>query len=120
MSKYIITEYSLKAEIDELYEDWSLTFVGTTIDDSNLDFLVNWLHEHDCYMIKPEFYLVRGKFMNEYCGLTKDPYSDNLNILCIKLSNLTNVEGITLPRFELGGRWFTDVVDNNRRHEEEG
>jgi len=24
-----------------------------------------------------------------------------------------------LPRFLVGGRWFDDIVDNNRRHEEE-
>jgi hypothetical protein len=25
---------------------------------------------------------------------------------------------IVIPRFEVGGRWFDDVVDNNRMREE--
>jgi len=25
---------------------------------------------------------------------------------------------VTMPRFQIGGRWFTDVVDNNRRRED--
>lgn len=27
---------------------------------------------------------------------------------------------LAIPRFEVGGRWFDDVVDNNARREKEG
>ena len=52
--------------------------------------------------------------MNNAYGLTgKNAYKDDLTIFCIKLEDIENVGAITLPRFEIGGRWFDDVVSNN-------
>ncbi len=54
--------------------------------------------------------------MNKVYHLTGDnAYKDSLNILCIKLSDLSNVAAIVIPRFEIGGRWYDDVVNNNAR-----
>ena len=107
-----------ESDLKDLYDGSALTFEGTSIDDSNLEWLVNWLKEHDCEMRQPDFYVVKGRLMNEVYHLTgNNVYNDSLNILCIKLSDLTNVAAITIPRFELGGRWFDDVVDNNARRE---
>ena len=33
----------------------------------------------------------------------------------IKLSDLINPSAIVFKRFDFGGRWFDDVVDNNAR-----
>ena len=105
-------------DLEELYEDSALTFESTVVDKENLDWLVNWLHEHNCEMKEYDFYVITGELMNVYYGLTgNNAYPDNLTILCIKLSDLTNFNGIVLPRFEIGGRWFNDVVDNNIAHE---
>ena len=117
--RYNIIENKTKKELDELYEDNSLTFEGTQIEESNLDFLVKWLKEHDCIMRTNDFYIVKGHTMNEIYNLTDDNcYPDTCNILCVKLSDLSNISSICLARFELQGRWFNDIVDNNSRREE--
>ena len=104
--------------LDEFYEKWSLTFEGTTIDDSNLNWLINWFKEHNCNMIKENFYVIKGRMMNDYYHLTGDnAYPDNINILVIKLEDLDNPDDIYRPRFEIGGRFFNDVCDNNARRE---
>ena len=58
--------------------------------------------------------------MNNAYGLTgTNAYKDELTILSIKLEDIENVGAITLPRFDIGGRWFDDIVDNNARHQKE-
>ena len=44
-------------------------------------------------------------------------YKDELTIVSVKLSDLSNVNAIVIPRFEIGGRWFDDIVDNNARRQ---
>jgi len=107
-----------ESDLNSLYDNDALTFEGTTIDDDNLNYLIDWLKSHDCKMRCEEFYVIKGRVMNDHYQLTGDNrYPDNLNILCIRLDNLTNVNAIVAPRFELGGRWFRDVVDNNSARE---
>lgn len=113
-----IIEVTDKNILDEFYEKSALTFEGTTIDDENLKWLINWLKEHNCEMIKEDFYVISGKTMNNYYHLTGDnAYPDSLTILVIKLEDLSNPDNIYIPRFEIGGRFFTDIVDNNARRE---
>ena len=40
-------------------------------------------------------------------------------LVCIKLTDLVKPLALTMPRFQVGGRWFDDVVDNNARREAE-
>lgn len=107
-----------EADLNNLYEENALTFEGTTITEDNLTWLVNWLKDHNCEMKHYDFYVIAGKLMNDFYELTGDnAYPESLTILTIKLSDLTNVGAICIPRFELGGRWFNDVVDNNAMRE---
>lgn len=39
-------------------------------------------------------------------------YTGDLNIIVIKLSDLVNPNKIITKRFEFGGRWFDDIVNN--------
>ena len=104
--------------LDEFYEDWDLTFIGCTTDDENMKFLINWFEEHNCKMKQENIYVVKGKLMNDYYHLTGDnAYPNDLNIVVVKQKDLSNPENIIIPRFAIGGRWFTDVVDNNARRE---
>ena len=58
--------------------------------------------------------------MNNAYGLTgENAYKDELTILSIKLEDIENVGAIIIPRFDIGGRWFDDIVDNNARHQKE-
>ena len=71
-------------------------------------------------LLRRRVYIVSGKVMNVYCDLTGDnAYQDDLNLIAIKLSDIADYSKIVLPRFQVGGRWFDDIVDNNRRREEE-
>ena len=109
-----------EADLQDLYDGSALTFEGTTLDDDNLEFLIRWLNEHDCDMKVKNFYKITGKLMNDTYHLTGDnAYPNMLTILCIKLDDLTNPSNIFIPRFELGGRWFDDIVENNARREED-
>ena len=48
--------------------------------------------------------------MNKVYGLTDDnAYPDRLDIVSI----VGNTVPMTMRRFEFGGRWFDDIVDNN-------
>lgn len=107
-----------ESDLQELYNDSALTFEGTTLDDDNLQWLVDWFNEHNCQMKRNDFYVVSGRLMNNAYHLTgSNAYPNSLNILCIKLSDLTEPNNIVMARFEIGGRWFDDVVDNNARRE---
>lgn len=104
-------------ELDDLYADWALTFEGTTTDEDNLNWLIKWFKDHQCPMVKERFYVVKGELMNKTYKLKgRTAYPDNCTIVCIKQEDLSDVDKIIIPRFELGGRWFTDIVDNNRRN----
>lgn len=110
--------YCTEGDLQTLYDDNALTFEGTVIDDDNLGYLVEWLNSYNCHMKRKDFYVVSGGLMDSYYGLTgKNAYPRNLNILCVKLSDLDNIGGIIMARFSIGGRWFNDVVDNNLRAE---
>ena len=110
---YVTTEKELNA----LYNESALTFEGMDIGDENLSGIVKWLESHNAMITneEPIFHVTKGRFMNEVYKLTgNNRYPDDLNILSI-----TNIiqSKIVIPRFEVGGRWFDDIVDNNAERE---
>lgn len=112
MKKIYVEDF---AKLDEFYEDWSLTFCGVIEDEIPLylNFLKDFteLNDEDCYIFK-------GKLMNEHYNLTgTNRYPDDVTFLVLKLSSIKDVGKIAVPRFQIGGRWFTDIVDNNARME---
>lgn len=110
---HIFSAEDLKA----LYDDSALTITGLKVD-SIPDF-VKWVESYT-KLLRRRAYIVSGKVMNSYCGLTGDnAYQDDLNLVAIKLSDIADYTKIVFPRFQVGGRWFDDIVDNNRRHEED-
>ena len=40
-------------------------------------------------------------------------------LVCVKLADMENHKAVIYPRFQIGGRWFYDIVENNARREEE-
>ena len=57
--------------------------------------------------------------MNQNYRLTgANAYNDNLTLISIKTEDIKEVNKIAIPRFEIDGRWFDDIVDNNARREE--
>ena len=62
--------------------------------------------------------IISGKTMNEYYNLSgKNAYKDELTIVSIPLNQLNNIDKLAIARFEVGARWFDDIVDNNRNRE---
>lgn len=105
-------------DIDYMYDNWALCFEGTTTNDDNMNFLIQWLGKYDCKLVPEQVFVITGKQMNEKYHLTGDnAYQDDLTIVCIRQEDLSNVGAIIIPRFQIGGRWFTDVVDNNAARE---
>ena len=66
-------------------------------------------------------YTVEGSVMNREYHLTgTNAYPEkDCTLVCIKLSDMENHRAVTYPRFQIGGRWFYDIVENNARREEE-
>ena len=108
-------------DMDRLYEGDAWTWEGMTTDDDNLREIIKWFEENGCPLKKPEFWVMTGKQMNEYCGgLTgNNKYSDDLTILSIELDNITDCQKMILKKFEVLARWFSDIVDNNRAREKQ-
>ena len=104
-------------KFDEFYEDWSLTFEGVI--EKEIPLYLDFIKKYTP-LINEDVYIFKGKLMNQYYHLTgSNAYPDDLTFLVIKLSSIENVEKIAVPRFQIGGRWFTDIVDNNNRREGE-
>jgi hypothetical protein len=102
----------------KLYDGSALTFEGLDISGENLNDLYEFLEKNGLF--KRECYVISGKEMNKHYHLTdSNAYPDDLTIVCVELSNFDSITKITMARFELGGRWFDDVVDNNRRRQRE-
>lgn len=100
---------------DELYNDNALTIEGLR-EDSISDFL-DWIRQYT--KIKNEnVYIIKGKDMNAIYNLTgSNAYSDDLSIVSVKLEDIENPMAVVIPRFQIGARWFNDIVDNNSRRE---
>ena len=108
-----------KEDLEDLYNSSALTFEGCVIDDASLDFIFNEFKEIGAI---PKdnftFYHITGKLMNDTYKLTGDNrYPNNLNILSIMLDNFEDSSPLITWRFQYGGRWMDDVVDNNARRE---
>ena len=108
-----------KQQLDELYNESALTFEGLDTSTKNLEALMGWLVLHNAIVsgVQPTFHITTGRLMNKYYGLTGDnAYHNDLNL--VSVTNIDQMK-IAIPRFEVGGRWFDDIVDNNARREEE-
>ena len=119
MSRYEVVEAD-SAKLDDLYNGSSLTFEGCTTDKENLDYLYNWLKELGAIKegILP-IYTYKGSLMNEKYGLTgTNKYPNDLNFITVMLEDINYSNDLAFKRFEIGGRWFDDIVNNNTMREE--
>ena len=114
INKIMVTD---RDKLLELYNDSALTLEGLA-EDSIPDF-VEWIKKFTPLKTE-DVYIIKGGIMNMAYNLTgTNAYANDLTIVCVKLSDMEDAMKIVLPRFEIGGRWFDDVVDNNKRHQEE-
>ena len=110
-------------KLDEFYDDWSVTFIGVEPSKEEASFYFGWA-ETFAPVPNKKVYLVTGKLMNDYYGLTDwNAYPEDLHIFVFKNEDFTNdrtsamIRGLSMRAF--GGRWFYDIVENNKRKQAE-
>lgn len=107
-----------ESDLKDLYNGSAFTMVGFNSDDDNLEALRKWFEEYDAQMVSDDFYIISGKLMNDVYKLTGDnAYPDDLTLVSIKLEDIRNANKVFIARFEIGARWFDDIVDSNSRHQ---
>lgn len=119
MLNYNTIRVTDKEILDKLYNDSALTIEGLC-EESIPDFL-DWINETAKTEDNVNVYVTKGKTMNNIYWLTKDnAYPNDCTIVSIMLSDIENANTLIMRRFEVGGRWFDDIVDNNlnREHRE--
>ena len=114
-----IIKVTTKGQLDELYKDWSLTIEGLAPDEKNLKELLDWVKELTP-LKREDVYTIEGAVMNREYHLTgTNAYPDtDCTLVCVKLADMEHPNRVTMPRFQIGGRWFTDIVENNARRED--
>lgn len=118
-SIYEKEEVTTKEKLNELYKSSALTFTGIIADDENLNKIIEWIKKYSEISQPLPIYIIKGKVMNQNYRLTgANAYNDNLTLISIKTEDIKEVNKIAIPRFEIDGRWFDDIVDNNARREE--
>ncbi len=114
MKKYTVNTDVTMSLCDEFYDTSALTLEGLDLD--SLDDYANYLDRECGLKDGAVFHVIDGNEMDDFYMLSgKNAYPGDLHIVVIKLSDLINPNKIIMKRFEFGGRWFDDVVDNNAR-----
>jgi len=117
MDNITVNRVTTTEKLNELYDCSALTFLGLTTSQESLNAMFDWIREYTAVKTMQVF-VVTGRTMNNQYGLTgTNAYADDLSIVCVKLTDLENPMKLALPRFQVGGMWFDDVVDNNARRE---
>ena len=108
-----------KAQLDALEKNSALTWVGLIADDENLKAAFDWIERFTPVRTR-RAHVIDGATMNLAYGLTgENAYKDDLTIVAVMLDDIEDPMKIAIPRFQVEGRWFDDIVENNRRREEE-
>lgn len=106
--------------LKDLYDNSAFTLEGVAPTKKNVKNIFDWLKKHTG--IKNETaYAIPGSLMNRVYNLTgNNAYpKTNCHLVCVKLDDMEDPMATALPRFQIGARWFDDIVENNARREEE-
>lgn len=105
-----------KEQLDTLYNQSALTWEGFSADEENINAVESWLKAHNAITNEtPIVYITSGILMNSTYNLTGDnAYPNDLTI--VSITNIDQMK-IAIPRFQVGARWFDDIVKNNARRE---
>ena len=103
-------------ELNELNDLGSALTIEGLSEESIQDF-IDWVKQYTP-MKKEIAYVIKGKTMNRVYNLMgNNAYPNDCTIVSIKLEDMENSKAIIIPRFEIGGRWFDDIIDNNSMRE---
>lgn len=110
-----------REQLDDLIKDSALTWEGLKMKtDADYEDVTKWMAQFGAKPKTDNVYITEGKTMNALEGLMgSNAYPDDLSIVSFKLSEIENAMALAIPRFSVQGRWMDDIVENNRRREEE-
>lgn len=114
---YIRKDVTTKEVLNMLYNDSALTMEGLKID--SVPEFIQWVRQYTQFKTTDiVYYVIKGSVMNRYYYLTgNNRYPDDLTIVSLRLSDMIEPLKLAVPRFQIGGRWFDDIVDNNARRQ---
>lgn len=92
----------------KFYDGSALTLTG--LSHETVDNYVEYLNKITPIKDGSVVYEVSGESVNSYYDV--DEFPDDLNIVVIELDSFEDWKKLILKRFEFGGRWFDDVIDN--------
>lgn len=112
-----IVQVTTREQLQTLYDNSAFTIEGLSTDEENLNDLKEFIKQYGAWQDDSEIWITKGKFMNEVYRLTGDnAYPDDCSIVSAMNVDLMK---LVFPRFQVGGRWFDDIVANNASREEE-
>ena len=104
--------------LNRLYDASALTVEGLA-EESIEDFL-DAVHD-TASLKKRRVFVTKGATMNKFYRLHgTNAYPEDLTIVSILLADIKRQNRVVAARFEWGGRWFDDIVDNNANREKRG
>lgn len=109
-----------REQLDDLINDSALTWEGLKMKtEKDYKQVTDWMRQNGATPKTENVYITEGKTMNALEGLTgSNAYPDDLSIVSFKLSEIENAMALAIPRFQVGGRWMDDIVENNRSRED--
>jgi len=114
--KEVTLTLATEKDLKRFYDDWSFTFEGMAGDNKNLKDIKKFLNDKFKVKFSGNYYLVKGKLMNSHYGLKGDnKYPNDLDILVLMQGEFGNINSLPMAKMSVGARWFTDIVDNNKR-----
>lgn len=110
-----VTDEQAPETFRKLYEGSALTFAGIIPEEAHL-YRDHFKAFTEIDETRP-CYMYTGKQMNRHYGLKgRNAYKARLCFVSFTLDTFKDVTKIAIPRFQIGGRWFDDIVENNKRH----
>ena len=109
-----------REQLDELINDSALSWEGLRMNtEEDYKQVTDWMRNSGAKPKTDNVYITTGKTMNALENLMGyNAYPDELYIVSFKLSEIENSIALTLPRLWVGARWMDDIVENNRRRNE--
>lgn len=118
-----MTKYRIKRpKMEELaHLDRTEAIVEEGMDMASIQYFVNWISDlAGTVNDEVEVYLIKGEMLNKAWSLTGDNrYPDDLNIVAVSFDEIDKPGKLAIPRFSVDARWWSDVLSNNLRREQE-
>ena len=106
-------------QFHELVNGSAFTWLGMALDIDNLKAIEKAFKE--VKVMDPEHELEvhvwTGAQGNEWMGLIRNPYPNDLICFSLPLNQFNNINKLSMLRVQWDAHWLDDVYDNNLRHE---